>query len=86
MHILHIRVTKGGQMSVASKIEKMEAALADTGLSVRYLCDRAEVNQSTWCRWKTGANTPNMSTWGRVERAFDELCPTPKDADAGEAA
>ena len=60
-------------MSVPSQIQFIEKALADAGLSVRALCAHAGINQSTWTRWKAGSTTPNMSTWSRVEEAFERM-------------
>lgn len=60
-------------MSVANKIEAIERGLSVAGVTVKALCDAAEINQSTWTRWKAGSNAPNMTTWARIEAAFDQL-------------
>lgn len=73
MHIVRMQSCGRQTMSVPSQIRSIEQALADAGLSVRALCARAGVNQSTWTRWKAGSNTPNMSTWSRVQEAFESM-------------
>jgi predicted transcriptional regulator len=60
-------------MSVADKIEAIERGLSDAGVTVKALCDAADINQSTWTRWKAGNNVPNMATWSRIESAFSQL-------------
>lgn len=67
-------------MDVQGDIDAMERALAERALTVRALCDLAEVNPSTWTRWKAGLTAPNMATWIRVRNAFAALTPSTSDA------
>jgi hypothetical protein len=60
-------------MDIRAEIESMERGLAEVGSTARALCDAAGVNQSTWTRWKSGANAPNFGTWGRVRSAYSRL-------------
>ncbi len=61
-------------MGIAEDIEEIEAGLAEAGVTVKTLCAVAEINQSTWTRWKAGSNAPNMVTWSRVATAAKALC------------
>jgi uncharacterized protein YcaQ len=56
-----------------SEIEEMERELSDHGVSVARLCERAEIQATTWWRWKTGKTEPAFSRWTKVCAAFDEL-------------
>lgn len=54
-------------------LARMEAELARHGLSVRALCLKAGVAETTWGRWKRGEVGPQLRTWTRVEAAFREI-------------
>jgi predicted transcriptional regulator len=67
-------------MSVLPEIEAIEAKLKDAGASVTALCAAADVNQSTWTRWKSGKTVPNMATWQKVNSAFKSIVGRKEDA------
>lgn len=67
-------------MEIASEIAHIEAELSAGGHTVKALCARAEVNQSTWTRWKNGATEPNTATWRKVKAAFADLVSPPARA------
>lgn len=71
-------------MTIALNIQRIECGLSDKGISVKELCTIAGINQSTWTRWKSGATTPNMATWSKIESAFDDLTSDAKKAEAAE--
>ena len=60
-------------MSMKVEIERVERVLSEVGCTVKALCDAAEINQSTWTRWKAGSNGPTMATWARVEAALADM-------------
>lgn len=60
-------------MAVATEIAEMEDQLSAAGKTVKALCEEAEVNQSTWTRWKAGSHAPNMATWQKVRDAHRRL-------------
>jgi hypothetical protein len=59
-------------MDVRPNIAELEQRLAAEGESVASLCRIAELNQSTWVRWKQG-NPAQIKTWKRVTRAAVKL-------------
>jgi hypothetical protein len=60
-------------MDVRFEITQFEEALHRAGLTTRALCDAAGINPSTWTRWKSGANEPNLGTWLRVKAALAQI-------------
>jgi len=61
-------------MDTAKFIAEIEAELAAAGKSVVELCAEAQINRSTWTRWKSGVMEPNMRTLRAVRAACDALC------------
>lgn len=58
----------------------LERMLADAqalakarGLSVRALCERANVAQSSWVRWKARKSSPTFATWAKIQRQLQNL-------------
>lgn len=54
-------------------IPRMEDALTEAGSSVDSLCETADVNRSTWTRWKSGVSKPLWAKWEDVCAAFTRL-------------
>lgn len=69
-------------MSVSSKIEKIETRLKEAGLPVSRICEQAGIARSTWDRWRSGATSPNMSTWAQVEGVLEVALPEKPSEDA----
>lgn len=56
------------------EIARLERALKARNVSVARLCLRAEINQSTWMRWKRGiTKQPRGQTWERIVEAASSL-------------
>lgn len=51
-------------------IRQIEARLAERGESVASVCRRANIDRSTWHRWKHNAVTPREDQWSRVLAAL----------------
>jgi hypothetical protein len=60
-------------MDIKAEITQIEAAMKRRGVTIRALCDAAQINSSTWTRWKSGANGPTLMTWSRVTAALGRL-------------
>lgn len=45
----------------------VEAIAASKRVSIRTICERANVAFSNWGRWKRRKSTPTFATWGRIE-------------------
>lgn len=56
-----------------SDIDQIEAKLADHGKSVADLCREADIAQTTWWRWKSGAFFPSYRKARKVEAAVAAL-------------
>lgn len=56
-------------MSTQERIAQIERAI-NGRLTIKQLCQDAEIDQSTWCRWKSGQE-PNLRTWKKVEDALE---------------
>jgi predicted transcriptional regulator len=59
-------------MSTKLVIALIERGLRKKRVSVNSVCRRANVDRSTWHRWKNGDTEPNVKTWRRVVRALPE--------------
>lgn len=64
-------------MSFISRIVDIERELSEKGRRVSDLCEAAGINRSTWTRWKSGATSPLMAAWERVEGAKADLLAEP---------
>lgn len=42
------------------------------GLTIREVCDRAGIYQSTWTRWKAGKNPANLGPLNRVIAVIED--------------
>lgn len=54
-------------------IPKMEAALSARGVSIETLCDSAEIDRTTWWRWREGKVSPRLDAWERAVSIFEKL-------------
>lgn len=61
---------------VLTRLCAIERTREQRGVSVRALCSAVKIAPSTWTRWKSGRNTPNLSTWSRVERDAEAFLET----------
>ena len=60
-------------MEIAHKIQRIEREARSAGVSVKAVCQRAEVAQSTFQRAKRGQVEPRFSTVSRLEAALTQL-------------
>lgn len=60
-------------MTISDQISEMSSELARRGIPEAELCRVAEINATTWGRWKRGEFAPNMRSWDRVSAAFQQL-------------
>jgi hypothetical protein len=72
-------------MDVTSRIGEIERQLADRGESVARLCRMADLAQTTWGRWKNGAQAKGAS-WRKIELALPQLLALSELAPEDEAA
>lgn len=61
-----------------SDIPTMERCLSEAGVSVDQFCDRAEINRSTWTRWKRRTVSPTLDAWDRAVKAYGATVGTQK--------
>lgn len=59
-------------MNTKQKIAQIERHLRKARVSVNSVCRRADVDRSTWTRWKNGDTEPNTKTWRKVVEALPE--------------
>jgi len=57
-----------------------EGELVRIGKTPDDLCRKADINRSTWTRWKAGTVIPNLATWQRVREALSTLTPNANEA------
>ena len=57
-------------MDSASVVEDLEAQAHEAGKSISEVCRQAGVARSTFTRWKSGDNTPNIRT---IQKILDVL-------------
>ncbi len=53
-------------MDAPTLIPDLERAARRAGVSVNDLCKQADVNRSTWQRWKKGLGEPKATSWTRL--------------------
>lgn len=51
---------------------EMHARARAAGLTIRVLCERAGIAQSTFVRWKRGAHNINVEIYGRLKDVLDQ--------------
>ena len=51
----------------------IEAQVRKSGLTIADFCQKAEINPSTWHRWKSGSHGPTQTSWFKVKAAISEL-------------
>lgn len=62
-------------MDVSVEVARIEKRVKGAGHTVTDLLKRASVDVAQWQRWKTGKQTPLMTTWGKITDAADEIAP-----------
>lgn len=60
-------------MNIQQHIHSIELRLQFAGESVDSFCQRADIDRSTWQRWKVLATEPKMSSWERVTHAAESI-------------
>lgn len=70
-------------MTLAIEIRTLEASLKAAGLQVDPILKIAEVDRSTWTRWKSGAvKGARYDTFARVRTAADAALASAKRGEA----
>ena len=64
MHMAH-------EIDIATAEERLRIA----GKTVAELCRKADIAQSTWCRWKSRSNSPRRITAKAIRQALDQIAP-----------
>jgi len=57
----------------AAEIARAETALKRAGISVSKLCHAADIDRSTWHRWKAGTMTPPDERWAKVRKVLERM-------------
>lgn len=60
-------------MNISSKVREIEAMLKDRRYAVDDFCRDAEINRSTWSRWKADETIPSLATWTRALDAAEAI-------------
>ena len=66
-------------MHIPSKIIEIEDALEARRIALGKLYSAANINQSSWSRWRRGVTSPREVKWRSVERAVAELTGGPAE-------
>ncbi len=67
-------------MDIRAEIRLIETRLRRAGFPVAEMLRRADVDVAQWQRWKTGKQTPLVTTWQRIQAAADNLAPERRSA------
>ena len=68
-------------MQVEDEIKSIEKRLAIRNVPLTVVLTVANINRSTWTRWKSGVTSPRMNTWTAAQDAVAKLLG--KDAEVG---
>ena len=60
-------------MSVSAEVWALECRLLRAAVPLALVLSRAEVDRSTWSRWRAEKNGPTLSKWRAVLQAVDDL-------------
>jgi predicted transcriptional regulator len=60
-------------MNITDQIKDIEARAKSAGVSMASLLAQADVNESTWWRWKLGKSSPLFSSMQRVTKAIEAV-------------
>jgi hypothetical protein len=64
-------------MSLAAEVSGIERDLRDAGISLGTLLEKADIDRSTWTRWRSGAvRGPQLTNWNAVKAAASALLKT----------
>lgn len=58
----------------------IEAKAKEAGLSMKQVCARADIAQSTFWRWKNGMTEPTLDVYRRLRDAIAPTESTPQEA------
>ena len=61
------------RMALIDEIAVIESRLAASRIPLGRLFREAEVDRSTWSRWRSGATGPRLSKWLAVKAAVERL-------------
>ncbi len=64
---------KGG-MDISKRAELLERRAKNHGLRMRDVCTAADLNFSTFWRWKKGEASPSLDAWERLTATIEHLC------------
>ena len=62
-------------MDLKAEIRLIETRIKRAGFPVAEMLRQADVDVAQWQRWKTGKQTPMMTTWQRIQSAADRMAP-----------
>lgn len=68
-------------MQIQDEIRSIEKRLAVRKVPLGVILTVANINRSTWTRWKSGATSPRMNTWSAAQDAAAKVLG--KDAEEG---
>jgi hypothetical protein len=71
------------EMSIPAEISVLESRLSEARIPLSRVFTKAEIDRSTWSRWRAGSVDPTMGNWRAVQEAVDNLI---ADASAALAA
>lgn len=72
MRIVHL-CSKLTGMSIPAEISEIVARAEKAGVRLADVLRAAEVDRSTWSRWRAGITTPRLDNWRAVNVAVDDL-------------
>ena len=58
---------------LANEIRLIETKALEAGITIAHLCQEAEVDNSTFTRWKAGITEPRWRTIKKIETTLDRL-------------
>jgi hypothetical protein len=62
-------------MDISKRAELLEQRAKSHGLRMRDVCVAADLDFSTFWRWKKGEVKPSLEAWERLQATIDHLCP-----------
>ncbi len=63
-------------MDIPAEAKSLEVRVKEAGLRIQPILDEAQLDRSTWTRWKQGALTPRLDTWMAVQTAANNALST----------
>lgn len=59
--------------NVPDRLTNYEQQAADVGVTMRAICEAAELEYSTYWRWREGRVRPSWDAWERFIQAYERL-------------